>query len=563
MFVPTLIALCSPYALAGVTPAAVDAELLPGSSLSVTKTVTLPDDTPKLDFVLLVDLSGSYYDDLPNIKALADDMALQIQAAIPDSRFGLATFVDFPAYPWGAGGDYAYQLDLDLTADEGAFAAAVQAMTIHNGSDYPESQYEGLYQLATGVGRDANGDGDLSDAVDVDAGLNPSFRADATRVVAITTDAAFHEGGETGWYYPYPYPGATGDETLDALADAGLKIISIRTPNVDGLYVAQMTELAESTGGSLVSTGSTSSQIAAAVLAGLETLTYTVTAAPDAECPLDFAYAPASYIGVGGGDTVVFDETITVPLDIAESDLDADGYAICSVDFLADDTIIGTQAVSVYVDLNDPPVALCRDLELVADDTCSAWGDVDDGSYDPDGDTLAYDYSVTGPQGPGTYMVELTVTDPDGESDTCVGLVAITDGTPPTVSVAGGIELWPPNHAYVPLDLADCGVTITDACGGTMDVLDVGVITGAWSDEAEDAKGGGDGATLRDLVVDGAVDVDVRAERQGGGNGRVYTLAFVVDDGAGNVSAGTCDVTVPHADNGVPAVNDGPVYVAY
>jgi hypothetical protein len=36
-----------------------------GESYNVTKEVKTSEITPKLDFVLLTDLSGSYYDDLP------------------------------------------------------------------------------------------------------------------------------------------------------------------------------------------------------------------------------------------------------------------------------------------------------------------------------------------------------------------------------------------------------------------------------------------------------------------------------------------------------------------
>ncbi len=547
-----VLALAAPSAaFAGVTPALYEAELAPGDVVTIEKTVTLPEDTPKLDFVLLVDLSGSYYDDLSQIKSRAAGIAADIQAAVPDSQFGLATFVDFPFAPWGMSPDYAYRLDQDLTSDVTTWLSAVNAMSIYYGYDAPESQYEGLYQAASGAGRDINGDGDYADLGDVEPGLNANFRADATKVIAITTDAPFHEGGDYG--YSFPYPGATAAETLDALDDAGIKIIAIKAPGAS----TDMDDLASYTGGSVVYTTSSSSNISSAILSGLETLTYTVSASPSAECdPLVLSYLPDSYAGVSGGESVVFEETIEVPTDISDADLDADGYITCTVDFLADDTVVGTQTIDLYIPLNEPPVALCQDLELEADGTCTADGDVDAGSYDPDGDAITYEYSAEGPFGVGTTAVTLTVTDPSGESDSCVGYVTVSDVTAPTVTTTA-VEFWPPNHKYVGFDLADCVVEVTDSCDGAVDIANVGYVTGIYSDEVEDATGNGDGNTTADIVLTGDTSFDLRAERQGASNGRVYGVSFEVSDGAGNATTASCEFSVPHSNNGTPAVNDG------
>lgn len=40
--------------------------------------------------------------------------------------------------------------------------------------------------------------------------------------------------------------------------------------------------------------------------------------------------------------------------------------------------------------------------------------------------------------------------------------------------------------------------------------------------------------------------MDLRAERQGTGNGRVYTLVWSFSDGNGNTTKATCQVGVPH-----------------
>jgi hypothetical protein len=56
---------------AAVDPPSVSLELKPGDLVTVDKTVDVPGLPPVLDFCLLIDLSGSYYDDLDTIKGLA------------------------------------------------------------------------------------------------------------------------------------------------------------------------------------------------------------------------------------------------------------------------------------------------------------------------------------------------------------------------------------------------------------------------------------------------------------------------------------------------------------
>ena len=58
---------------AAVTPAVVDEVLAPGESITIDKFVDTPEISEKVDFLLLLDLSGSYGDDLANIKALDDE----------------------------------------------------------------------------------------------------------------------------------------------------------------------------------------------------------------------------------------------------------------------------------------------------------------------------------------------------------------------------------------------------------------------------------------------------------------------------------------------------------
>lgn len=124
------------------------------------------------------------------------------------------------------------------------------------------------------------------------------------------------------------------------------------------------------------------------------------------------------------------------------------------------------------------------------------------------------------------------------DHDPAVGFFNLPmDTVPPTVAVTPSLStLWPANHQLVGIELA---IAATDnravaACG----------VTGVTSNEAPQAKGAG--ATPIDWVIDGPTSVRLRAERAGGGTGRIYTIAVACDDAAGNRTTATTNVAVPH-----------------
>ncbi|MEK6977512.1 MAG: hypothetical protein AABX40_03815 [Candidatus Hydrothermarchaeota archaeon] len=58
----------------------------------------------------------------------------------------------------------------------------------------------------------------------------------------------------------------------------------------------------------------------------------------------------------------------------------------------------------------------------------------------------------------------------------------------------------------------------------------------------------------------GTGTAQVRAERAGGRNGRVYHITLTADDGNGGACSGTAQVSVPHDQSGAAAVDDGPLF---
>jgi uncharacterized repeat protein (TIGR03803 family) len=182
--------------------------------------------------------------------------------------------------------------------------------------------------------------------------------------------------------------------------------------------------------------------------------------------------------------------------------------------------------------LNRPPVALCHDVTVSAGPNCSADASVDNGSFDPDaGDTITVRQEPPGPYPLGATPVTLTVTDNHGASNSCTATVTVVDTTGPTISdvVVTPNVLWPPNGKMV-------GVTVNyaaaDDCGGVTNVLVVS------SNEAANGP-------APDWVIEDEHHVQLRAERSGGGSGRVYRITVISTDNTGNLSTKSTVVTVP------------------
>jgi hypothetical protein len=98
--------------------------------------------------------------------------------------------------------------------------------------------------------------------------------------------------------------------------------------------------------------------------------------------------------------------------------------------------------------------------------------------------------------------------------------------------------LWPPNHKMVNITVTPNGVT--DACS-----TPTWAITSVSSNEP--VNGTGDGNTAPDWIIgsDGH-SLQLRAEREGTGNGRIYTITVTVTDACGNTASSTAQVIVAH-----------------
>lgn len=160
----------------------------------------------------------------------------------------------------------------------------------------------------------------------------------------------------------------------------------------------------------------------------------------------------------------------------------------------------------------------------------------------------------------GTTVVNVTATDAAGNVASSSFDITVEDTEAPTlVAVADPTRMWPPNHKYRSFDVSDFIASVSDNC---TDLESSSVmITHVTSDEVEDVGGGGDGNTHDDMSFNNG-GLDLRAERQGGGNGRVYTVYLEVSDEAGNSNTASYQVHVPHSKKS-SVVDDGAVYSVY
>jgi hypothetical protein len=147
-----------------------------------------------------------------------------------------------------------------------------------------------------------------------------------------------------------------------------------------------------------------------------------------------------------------------------------------------------------------------------------------------------------------------------GSPSSASGTITNTpDSTPPTITLIPNVNmtLWPPDHQYVNVSVTDFVASASDNCDLAVNLNSVYILK-ITSDEVE--NGNADGNTLNDIVIGATCKTaQLRAERDGTADGRVYTITFKVVDSFGNFSTATTQVTVRKNPN-TPAVDSGVHY---
>ena len=126
-----------------------------------------------------------------------------------------------------------------------------------------------------------------------------------------------------------------------------------------------------------------------------------------------------------------------------------------------------------------------------------------------------------------------------------------SDDNPPSCTNAQSSEssLWPPKHTMKNITIL--GVTDPDNDPITI------TITGIRQDEPTLGLGTGDQSP--DGAGVGTNTANVRVERSGTADGRVYHISFTADDGIGGMCNGDVMVSIPH-NQGQTAIDSTPIY---
>ncbi len=151
--------------------------------------------------------------------------------------------------------------------------------------------------------------------------------------------------------------------------------------------------------------------------------------------------------------------------------------------------------------------------------------------------TNVTDVSLVGSYQVGANSVTVSVSDGLGNPVTCTTTVTVVDTIPPSILSASASPnvLWPPNHKFVRVQGT---VVAVDICGeATCKIKSIR--------SSEPVRQKGDN-TSPDWKITGDLTAQLRAERTGKSDGRVYTITIECTDESGNTSTRDVIVTVPH-----------------
>jgi len=248
--------------------------------------------------------------------------------------------------------------------------------------------------------------------------------------------------------------------------------------------------------------------------------------------------ADLDYVWSEGETVLGTDANLTVTLNL--------GTHVLTLNATDDSGNTGTDTVTVeVVDTTPPEVDAGEDATVEAGYEATIHGsatDLVDTELDyvwKEGTTiLGTEAELTYTFTMGTHILTLSATDDSGNMGNDTVTIDAVDTMPPEINVSVSPDImWPPNHKYADVETV---MTVYDAVDSSPTLTLVSVT----SNEPDNGKG--DGNTTNDIVIVGDTVFELRAERSGTGQGRVYTITYRATDASGNSAEATITITVPH-----------------
>jgi len=205
----------------------------------------------QVDVAFAVDTTGSMGGVLTAIKtSLSGTIIPNLKKAIPNVGVAVTGFDDFPVSPFGNDPDQPFYLLQTVTTNIMAAQTGVNALTLHNGGDGPESDYEAVYQILTGEGVRWKG-GVIKKKTNAPGTYGyVDYRPGSLPVVVNITDINFHPKTDYSAIFdgaPEPH---SRDEVVDAYKKTFARHVGISTSFGGGSYdpMPQQNDLCKESG---------------------------------------------------------------------------------------------------------------------------------------------------------------------------------------------------------------------------------------------------------------------------------------------------------------------------
>jgi len=299
-----------------VTPTRFEATISPGEDTTLGLTVrTGVRPVPTIDVVFLIDITGSMSEEIAVVQSEARTIMSGIRGLVPDSRFGLATFSDYPSsysYPgysrvYGATGDTPWEVNQQPTTETTLVEDELNAILTRDGADHPEDYTRVLYEV-----------------------MSMDWRSLTKKIVVLFGDAPAHDLDFAG-YNNGGDPGrdaiaGTADDldfetVVGQLSEEGVVVLAVYSGGTEPEGEATFRGVSEGYAGAEGTSGQfflleDAADIPQAIHDMVEEEVSTITSL---ELLITDEYrswctvSPASYTNVGPSQTKNFNVTITVP----------------------------------------------------------------------------------------------------------------------------------------------------------------------------------------------------------------------------------------------------------